>query len=339
MNKQILTLAVLLGLQNAISVYAQDTNDATSEKVEYIKKVNYFEPHNNMNPSYKPYIIKKTTDKNGQIKLTYYGDPELSYMCGIGSNTLMTGSGGFLDATYLYGDIPVYYKSTPAIRYGTYQNFHSIPLGGKGEIDNLYAKTGVPDILKIEFTHSIRNRNELEWDYFSNLRDYKGFNAQEIGEYETLYPYGMVVQVPLIISEYTVEYPIYTYWGDLQLLSIRDGDFSTHSYIIQRYYLDGQTFDFFPFCETWDSDMRIEYITMPNGMPAKVLTVDQQTKTLGRDMYQCFVDTIYQLTPEEIAQMEAGTAKTRNLSTPHKTMTKPTINRERRTVGLKPEEK
>lgn len=338
MNRQtrIIALFALLGLQNVVFTYAQGTNDATPEKVEYIKNVSYIEPHDNMPPSYKPYIIKQTTDKNGKVKSTYYGIENLSYMCcGVEKTCYPNHYGGDIDATYLYGDIPVYYKSTPAIRYGNYQNYHSEPLVGKGEIDILYMKTGVPDVSKVEFTHTIRNRNKLDWDYFSNLSH--KYEPDEISEYDTNHARGMIVQAPDVISEYDVKYPIFSYYGDLELWPIRGDHFSSHSYIIQRYYLDGQSFDFFPFSETWDPDIRIEYITMPNGMPAKVVTIDQQTKTLGRDMYQCHVDTIYQLTPEEVAQMEAVRTKARSLSTPNEMMPKPNKNMERRDFGLRTE--
>jgi hypothetical protein len=50
-----------------------------------------------------------------------------------------------------------------------------------------------------------------------------------------------------------------------------------------------------------ESTVSVKDITMPNGMPAKVYTLEGRQYFMGKNFYVAAIDTVYQLTPEQAA--------------------------------------
>ena len=69
----------------------------------------------------------------------------------------------------------------------------------------------------------------------------------------------------------------------------------------QYLVIDGQMITFLEFREEPESSINVEDITMPDGAPARVYTLEGRQHFLGKNFYVAAIDTVYQLTPEQAA--------------------------------------
>ena len=328
-------LLLLFALQTTDVVYAQhiDNNQVVSTK--YTKTMVFTEPHDNIIAGGKLLFIKEATYENGKVETTTYEGPNFMYSGGCAC--------GGIGISYGDTEIPGFYgNSDTKIRYGSKLGFSSEPLNKKGEITNRYTKTGVPELSNVEFKQYYEHPGE-ELEYVNDLSSYLGYftiNGVNIrGQHFNpenpieawyniggLYEYSCYGKYPLEIN------------GEKGSPTIRDYRLSHDSGGNHFLYYGGNIIDYRAFGETFDPDFRIEDITMPNGMPAKVVTMDLQIKYLNRDLYKSIVDTIYQLTPDEIKQMNAIPARVKfhNKTCEMRSVPHPITGQ--RTTGIKPEE-
>ena len=67
----------------------------------------------------------------------------------------------------------------------------------------------------------------------------------------------------------------------------------------QYLVIDGQMITFLEFREEPESSINVEDITMQDGAPARVYTLEGRQHFLGKNFYVAAIDTVYQLAPEQ----------------------------------------
>lgn len=172
--------------------------------------------------------------------------------------------------------------------------------------DSIYISTqstGVPDISKVCFLeYTDRGYGEFPspgtWDAYHLEKSYvnqdislqnievngaDNISSQPSGWYwwEIAYNNGVVLYYN------DQEWP-YWEWGYFLSFLLRGG------FVDEYLVLDGHMFTFLEYRGPFNFDYREEPITMPNGKPAKVLTLDVHNTYLGKNFYGAIVDTVYQ---------------------------------------------
>lgn len=152
----------------------------------------------------------------------------------------------------------------------------------------VYTKTGVPDLSKIstgidtdKYSHGEAGTNldkyinMSEGGYFNPNNPQNGWYFRDI-EYNHLA--ALLYEVPDRNEPLPIRmYQLFLRWYD------------------RFTYADGKMFDFLDYAATLDFDLRVEDITMDDGLPAKVITHEGIIHWLGKDFYSATVDTVYQL--------------------------------------------
>lgn len=172
--------------------------------------------------------------------------------------------------------------------------------------DSIYfstQSTGVPDISKVCFLeYTDRGYGGFPspgtWDAYHLEKSYvnqdislqnvevngaDNISSRPSGWYwwEIAYDYGVVLYYN------DQEWP-YWEWGYFLSFYFRGG------FVDEYLVLDGHMFTFLEHRGPFNFDYREEPITMPNGKPAKVLTLDVHNTYLGKNFYGAIVDTVYQ---------------------------------------------
>lgn len=172
--------------------------------------------------------------------------------------------------------------------------------------DSIYfatQSTGVPDINKVCFLeYTDRGYHGFPspgtWDAYFLEKSYvnqdislqnvevngaDSISSRPSGWYSWAYCYDYGV----VLYYNDQEWP-YWEWGYFLSFLLRSG------FVDEYLVLDGHMFTFLEYRGPFNFDYREEPITMPNGKPAKVLTLDVHNTYLGKNFYGAIVDTVYQ---------------------------------------------
>lgn len=289
-KKNILIIGLCLSFLIAPQISLGQTTEEEPVKVTYRKDCEYIEPQYNL-PGARQYIVirdktyadgKTITDITRSAKwITADGVDDAGwrndvYELGVGDHLLNDGSllrygQRISDGDDSYGRQSSEYAQCFRIFY------HSI---------------GVPDLNKLEWQETDNNDN---WGNMTNLKEYKIFNTDVYYNPDNPQP-GW--------------YEHWFTWAAFSI-SIKYNDsyqtFRRYRFSFQNIgtilYADNQLFDFYEYKPTYDVDFRVKDITMNNGTPAKVFTYECKRKFgVGPDECWVIVDSIYQLSPDEVKQ-------------------------------------
>lgn len=290
MKHPILLYAGLIAItaMGAIDANAQSIPNEEPVKVSYRKDFEWIESHDNLPLTYRYIVYRDKTYADGTVVTDKSRDP-YGHMVERGSS---------LYNYYMPYGGDVILANGAKVRLGNYVVDDSdIPFEGEVYVER--ARTGVEDVNRIE----VRNYPNFDgWDY--TYDDSEWYPRYKDTEYYSFYFY------PGTSVEGWYVRPIQWGWDFDYRYNLSEpagikGDGTLlYSWYSQFFYLDGQLIDFSEYHPTFDPDIRIEDITLSDGRPAKVLKADLQMKFFDRDFYQCEVDTIYQLSPEELEQGE-----------------------------------
>lgn len=310
-------------------VYAQDTTDESPVKVNYRKGYQWYDAHDNLTIRTRAYVYRDKTYADGRSETDIIGEPYPIFFGGDVSNSgTYNGTDDYWHNGQIYGITysgeRVYLGEQQVDGIGDRSRTYREMIINDDTYCILYSKTGVPDLSRVSWEEP-----RVSIDFHRDKSFYKRNGRDEYFNFEN----------PM--EAWYFDY----YWiQGRNTLSLTSSEGQSEFFrlpvvsweLIDRFlYIDGQIIDFDEYLASGDVDFRVEEITMEDGRPAKVFTLDLQIKyMMDRVLYLASVDTVYQMSQEEIHRMPS----------PPKSVTNPKIDfigdhpATSSNVAIKPEE-